>query len=278
MAIFHDAAAHPGAVAAAAADRPAERRANGARRRSARRRWSSAGRANNALYVYALKRSAQRLGLYQGQPLANARAMVRETCGRARRRKGRCCDLLETIADWCDRFTPLVTPGSAGRLAAGHHRRRASVRRRSGDAEPCDATRSPPRALPSRPPSPAPRLAARALARYANGTIAPPGGEADGLGAAAHRGAGLRRRQVCARCNAPASRPSPRWRTRGRAELAARLGAGFVTRLDVMLGAEEKPMTPRRPLPDLRAEQRFAEPVVTQDVIAGSRCTAWRTP
>ena len=37
-----------------------------------------------------------------------------------------------------------------------------------------------------------------------------------------------------------------------------------------MLGAEEKPLTPRRPLPDLRAEQRFAEPVVTQEVIAAS--------
>jgi protein ImuB len=37
-----------------------------------------------------------------------------------------------------------------------------------------------------------------------------------------------------------------------------------------MLGAEEKPMTPRRPLPDLRAEQRFAEPVVTQDIIGRS--------
>ena len=62
---------------------------------------------------------------------------------------------------------------------------------------------------------------------------------------------------------------------RGRAELAARLGAGFLTRLNVMLGAEEKPMTPRRPLPDLEAEQRFAEPMVTQEIIA-SAFTAWR--
>jgi len=40
--------------------------------------------------------------------------------------------------------------------------------------------------------------------------------------------------------------------------------------LHVMLGAEEKPLTPRRPLPDLRAEQRFAEPVVTQEIIEKS--------
>jgi len=33
-------------------------------------------KANNALYVYALEARAQKLGLYKGQPLANARAMV----------------------------------------------------------------------------------------------------------------------------------------------------------------------------------------------------------
>ncbi len=57
---------------------------------------------------------------------------------------------------------------------------------------------------------------------------------------------------------------------RGRAELTARLGVNFLTRLHVMLGAEEKPLTPRRPLPDLSAAHRFAEPVVTQEVISKS--------
>src|SRR5207302_9707012 len=41
-------------------------------------------------------------------------------------------------------------------------------------------------------------------------------------------------------------------------------------RLRIMLGAEEQPLEPRRPLPDLMAEQRFAEPVVTEDVISAS--------
>src|SRR6185503_4415466 len=35
-----------------------------------------AGRTSNALFVHALNRSAQQLGLYRGQPLANARAMI----------------------------------------------------------------------------------------------------------------------------------------------------------------------------------------------------------
>src|SRR6201999_2341030 len=53
-------------------------------------------------------------------------------------------------------------------------------------------------------------------------------------------------------------------------ELSERLGAGFVSRLNVMLGAEEKPLQPRRALPDLMAEQRFAEPIVTEETIAAS--------
>src|SRR5205814_2755605 len=64
-------------------------------------------RDNNALVIHSLDEAAERLGLHIGQPLANARAM--------------CPDLkvfdadvvadaktLGDIADWCDRFTPLV--------------------------------------------------------------------------------------------------------------------------------------------------------------------------
>ena len=40
--------------------------------------------------------------------------------------------LLEAIADWCDRYTPLVGLDPPDGLAARHHRLRASVRRRGG--------------------------------------------------------------------------------------------------------------------------------------------------
>jgi len=53
-------------------------------------------------------------------------------------------------------------------------------------------------------------------------------------------------------------------------ELTERLGKNFVARLRVLLGAEEQPLQPRRPLPDLMAEQRFAEPIVSEDSIAAS--------
>src|ERR1700748_816643 len=65
-------------------------------------------KASNALYVYGLNRPAQQLGLYKGQPLANARAMVQPLAIVPAGEKADAA-LLEHIADWCDRFTPLVT-------------------------------------------------------------------------------------------------------------------------------------------------------------------------
>ena len=43
-----------------------------------------------------------------------------------------------------------------------------------------------------------------------------------------------------------------------------------------MLGAEEQPLQPRRPLPDLMAEQRFAEPIVTARGHRRVAAAAWR--
>ena len=136
--------------------------------------------------------------------------------------------LLEGIADWCDRFTPLVAAwiapdglflditgaahlfgGEAAMLAHG------------------DAARSPPRALPCEAAIAGTSLAARALARYAPGTIAPPGGEAQSAGAAAHRGAGLRRQDHCAPCASRSEDHRPGGGARCTSELAERLGKSF---------------------------------------------------
>src|ERR1700761_8591249 len=72
-------------------------------------------KASNALYVYGLNKPAQKLGLYKGQPLANARAMVQPLAIVAADEKADAA-LLEHIADWCDRFTPLVTLDPPDRL------------------------------------------------------------------------------------------------------------------------------------------------------------------
>ena len=46
-----------------------------------------------------------------------------------------------------------------------------------------------------------------------------------------------------------------------RAPLAARFGIGLVRRLDQALGAEDEVLSPRRPAPLFSAERRFAEPI-----------------
>lgn len=226
-----------------------------------------AGRANNALYVYALNKRAQQLGLHRGQPLANARAMIENLPVVPADEKAD-LTLLENIADWCDRFTPLVSvdapdgllldiTGAAhlfGGEAAMLRHVREKIAAQGFAIQAAIAGTS---------------LAARALARYANSTIAVSGEDRAAIVplpiAALDCGEDKLRALKRAGLKTIAQVAD-----RGRAELTARLGTNFLARLHVMLGAEEKPLTPRRPLPDLSAAHRFAEPVATQDVITKS--------
>ena len=224
-------------------------------------------KANNALAVYALDMRAQKLGLYKGQPLANARAMVERLAIVGCDEKADAA-LLEGIADWCDRFTPLVSLDSpdglflditgAAHLFGGETKMLAtvtgSIAKQGFAIQGAIAGTS---------------LAAHALARHVSSTITPVGGEAQAMAPLpitalecddkvlrALRHAGLKTVGMVA--------------GRLHSELAERLGAGFVARLKVLLGAEEKPLQPRRALPDLMAEQRFVEPIVTEEMIATS--------
>jgi protein ImuB len=224
-------------------------------------------KANNALYVHALEARAQELGLYKGQPLANARAMVEPLAIVACDEKADVA-LLEAIADWCERFTPLagldapdgllLDISGAAHLFGGETAMLATVTARIAA-----------HGFAVQGAIAGTTLAAHALARYAPGTVTSPGGETqavaplpitalecDDKALRALRHAGLKTvGMVAARLSS---------------ELSERLGARFVTRLKVMLGAEEKPLEPRRHPPDLMAEHHFAEPVVTQDIITGS--------
>ena len=224
-------------------------------------------KVNNALQVYALEKRAQMLGLYKGQPLANARAMVEGLAIVPADEKADAV-LLDAIADWCDRFTPLVTLNApdglflditgAAHLFGGEKPMLAavtdSIARQGFAVQGAIAGTS---------------LSAHALARHAPATIVAPGGEAQAVAPLpitalecddkvlrALRHAGLKSVGMVA--------------ARLHSELSERLGAAFVTRLKVMLGAEEKPLQPRRALPDLMAERRFAEPIVTEETIAAS--------
>ena len=133
-----------------------------------------------------------------------------------------------------------------------------------------DARKSPPRALPCRPPSPAPpwrrgrwRDSPPAISRR-------PARKREALARLPVAALECGRKDHRARCSRAGLKTIAQVAERGRDELAARFGKAFVTALEILLGRHDKPLNPRRPLPDLMAEQRFAEPVVTEDAIAAS--------
>jgi protein ImuB len=57
---------------------------------------------------------------------------------------------------------------------------------------------------------------------------------------------------------------------RPRAPLAARYGQDFVRRIDQALGREDEPIRPRLPLPAAMAEQRFPEPIGREEDVLGT--------
>jgi protein ImuB len=221
-------------------------------------------KVDNALRLSAVDRKATSLGLSAGMPFANARAMLpvlkAVTANEPADRK-----LLERIADWCDRFTPVVAldpprallldVAGAAHLFGGERamigRIRAELSRQG---------------IAVRGALAGTTVAARALARYRDGAVVASGEEAaavmplpvealrlDEAVTHALRRAGLKTVGQVA--------------SRSRTELTARFGAGMVFTLESALGRAEKPISPRLPVPDYIAEHRFAEPVVMEETI-----------
>jgi protein ImuB len=223
-----------------------------------------AAKAENALRLSAVDARAAKLGLAPGMALADARAMIPsldvaiadDTADRK---------LLEKIADWCERFSPLVALDAphglffdvtgATHLFGGERAMLDSVRRAIAN-----------QGFAVRAALAGTSAAARALAAFADGTIVEPGHDADNVSPLPVAGLmtdpailhGLRRAGLKTIGDVAG---------RKRHELAARFGGAFVALLDRTLGKDGEPISPRRPLPDCMAERRFAEPVVTEDVI-----------
>jgi len=220
----------------------------------------------SALRLTALNAAAARLGLKAGMALADARAMY-PTLAVVDAEPDDDRRLLEAIADWCDRYTPLVgldppdglvldVTGCAhlfgGEVALG---RDLSVRLAAqgfvtrlaiADSVGC----------------------AWGVARYGRPSVVPPGGAHDAIAPlplAALRVAddivhGLEQAGL-KRVADLIERP--------RAPFAARFGEGLLRRLDQALGDEDEPITPRLPLPTCVAERRFADPIgLERDVLA----------
>lgn len=226
-------------------------------------------RDNNALQIFALNDAAANLGLEVGVPLANARAIcpdieVFDTDSAAD------ADMLNRIADWCDRFTPLVAldppyglfldiAGCAhlfGGEAAMLRTVRVSLERQGFIVS---------AAIASTP------VCARALTRAARGCIVADGEESEAvallpvfaLGADKVITRGLHRAGLKTIGDVASRAPH---------EITARFGAAFTATLEQALGRSAAPISPRKLPPDYSVEKRFAEPVATEEVIAATLC------
>jgi protein ImuB len=222
---------------------------------------------NNALQITALDDAAADLGLEIGLPLANARAVCPElrvfdadTVADAQ--------TLNDIADWCDRFTPLVALDlphglflditGCAHLFGGEAALMQML---------CDALTRQGFAVSAGIASTS--ICARTMTRHVSGQIICHGKEAEAVGPlplfalsaddAITRGlrrAGLKTIGDVA--------------SRARHEITARFGADFTTLLEHALGQGNAPISPRKPLPDYIVEKRFPEPVATEGVISAT--------
>ncbi|MCL6709044.1 DNA polymerase Y family protein [Pseudomonas sp. R2.Fl] len=223
-----------------------------------------ADRVGNATQLTALDERAEEIGLSLGQGLAEARAIcpaldVFEADLDADRQ------LLEALANWCDRYTPLVAlDGKDGlmlditgcaHLFGGEARMLEDVlaRLRHMGIEAKGAISSTP-GLSS------------ALARFGGMRIA--GSEEAGAALAPLPVACLRLDPdtvaVLARMGL---KQVGDLMALPRAPLSRRFGAGVLLRLDQALGHAPEPISPRRPLALLSVERSLAEPIRDRDMV-----------
>ena len=221
----------------------------------------------SALRVAALNDAAARLGLHTGLPLADVRAMhpgidVRNAEPAADRA------LLEAVADWCDRYTPLVgldapdgllldISGCAHLFGGEEELLRDMARRlwRQGlNARLCVADTV---------------GCAFAVARFGDVAIVPKGEGAAALEALPVSALRVDDESVGALAQA-GLKTIRDVVTRPRAPLAARFGAMFLRRIDQAFGREEESITPLLPVPSCTAEQRFADPIGLEADVLGT--------
>ena len=222
---------------------------------------------NNALQIFALDDAAARLGLAIGLPLANARAICPQL-GVFDADEAADARALNDIADWCDRFTPLVAldppyglfldiTGCAhlfGGEAALMQMVCGALTRQGFAVSAAIAGTS---------------ICARTMTRHVHGCIIGHGEEAEAvkplpvsaLGADDAITTGLRRAGLKTIGDVA---------SRARHEITARFGDDFTTLLEHALGQGDAPISPRKPLPDYIVEKRFPEPVATEAVIAAT--------
>jgi protein ImuB len=217
------------------------------------------------LQISALDDAAAHLGLEIGLPLANARAICPQL-GVFDADEAADAKTLNDIADWCDRFTPLVALDSRHGLFLDIT---GCAHLFGGEAVlmqlVCGALTRQGFAVSAAIASTS--ICARTMTRHVHGCIVGDGEEAEAvapltvfaLGADDAIIRGLRRAGLKTIGDVAC---------RSRHEITARFGADFTTLLEQAMGQGDAPISPRKPLPDYIVERRFAEPVATEGVIS----------
>ena len=219
--------------------------------------------AQNTQRIVAHEPDAGALGLFMGQKLADARALIPTLDARPAEPEAD-ADLLRQVARWCDRYTPLVGASDDGLML---------------DITGCAHLAGGEAALMA-------EIAARLRGQGFTARL----GLADSIGAAwalARFGAPLARAEPgdaapLMRLPLAALRLSDEvvtglgrvgFKTVGciaplpRAPLAARFGEGLMRRLDQALGRAGETLSPLLPVAELSAEKAFAEPIAhTSDI------------
>jgi protein ImuB len=229
--------------------------------------WIVADKRNNALQVVAMNDAAAALGLEIGAPLANARAICPDI-EVFDADEAADMQVLADIADWCDRFTPLVALdppyglfldiSGCAHLFGGEAAMLSHVcdsLSRQGFATDAAIAGTP--------------ACARALTRATRSRIVPEAEEATAvrslpvfaLGVEDAITRGLRRAGLKTIGDVASREPR---------EIAARFGKAFTDLLREVLGQCDAPISPRRVPPDFMVEKHFPEPVATEDAVAAT--------
>jgi len=224
-------------------------------------------KVKSALRLVALDEVAEGLGLTRGMALADARAMI-PALAVADDDPSADVALLGKVADWAERYTPLVAldpPGGlmlditgAAHLFGGEEALFTDLVGR------LDAQGLLVRAAIADTPA-----AAFAAARHGSPGCVLPGGTAEMLAPLPLAALRLEAETVAALDRVGLKRIGQVMHA-PRSPLAARFGRELIRRLDQALGREEEAINPRRPVAALVAERRFAEPVSRQEDIAAT--------
>jgi protein ImuB len=224
-------------------------------------------KAKGALVIAAPDAAAIDLGLPPGLSLAEARARLADLAV-ADHDPAADDQLVEWIADWCDRYTPLVARHGARGLmlditGVAHLFRgeAALLEDLLARLEGFGLT-----AFGAIAGAPA---TARALARSTRRVIVPAGRESEAVRPLPISALGLDPARLQALSRAGLKTVADLI-DRPRSPLAARFGADCVERLERLAGISEHPISPRRPVPVALAERIFFQPIAHGDDIAAT--------